>query len=407
MKYYFYEESKGLQTYTVGVLKYLASINNHIIVDNVKDCDIILISLNDIFSIYALEKLRIENLNKTIVAGGHAAVHFKLLSIFANYVWIGHGFDFFKLNSLDEIKQSKHVYCKDKDREVIESNQNIEWNNVPIIKQSNKSVYYWSGVGCKNKCHFCLTSWTNKHNNNKNINIIKACNIANNKKYNINLVSNEYSDNYNIKVKSHVKDMMISDVDKLKVKDVNMIRCGVEFAEESNRKKYGKYFTNEQFNNFIYKAHELKIELNAFCITGIDSIEQWKEFFLQLPIIDKLTPRVIFKFTTLEILQHTPLYNKRFELFPFIFNNYISKNDIDIIHRNILGMNSMKYRTIPPAHINYMMYRVMLSLCTNIKEFNKVKQCKDYRRQNTNKMYLDTLKMFEIDYQNELKINLR
>jgi len=397
MKYYFID-NKNSNTYTTDVLKHISKLYGHEIVPAI-EADCILISLNDIMSIYDLEKARIQYRGKTIIAGGHAACHFKLLKIFADVVWVGHCFEFFKCNSLAEIKSHKSSYIKD--GKIVEASQYIDWNIVPMIQQSKNSVYFWAGVGCKNKCSFCLTSWTNRHQLNTDSNIKKACILANKHKYNINIVSNEYAEDIGIKIKSHVKDMMIKDVDKLKAKDVNMIRCGIEFAAPENRKKYGKYFTDEQFIKLVNKCHELKIELNAFCLIGIDTQQQWEEFFNSLPIINSISPRIIFKFTTLEILQHTPLYKKRFELFPEILNNYFGKNILDKMHQSF-SLNSMKYRTIPMASINLMLYRVALSLCVNLREFREVKQCKDYLKHDKNKMIKLVLKRFETDYTKEL-----
>jgi hypothetical protein len=259
---------------------------------NIDSCDFILFSICDVSQIGILVKIRNENPKKKIIVGGHFAIFYKLCILFSDYVSIGQGFDFFKCQSEEEIKELDSVYYEGKNKEITPSIL-IEWEQIPICKITRNGYYYWNSVGCKNKCKFCLTSWTNKYQCNS---LSRIKEIVNNKK-NINFISNE-NDNL-VEIKEQRKSIMLKDFLNIKKHYCNYYRIGLEFATEGNRKKQGKYFTNDMLVQSILKAVKEKVRIQFFCIAGYEPKEEWYKLFSILPALSEGW-EIKFKFTNVE-----------------------------------------------------------------------------------------------------------
>lgn len=165
-----YQQTKDIVEYTISVVRHLIKINGHELVDP-EDADLIGISVCDITQIAFVEKTRKQHPNARIIVGGHAAVYFKLFGLFADYVSVGQGHEIFKCQSLNEIEALPSVWVSAHPKESIKPSTLIEWKNVPLANVTHRQLYYLGAVGCKNKCRFCLTSWTNPHQKNKKANI--------------------------------------------------------------------------------------------------------------------------------------------------------------------------------------------------------------------------------------------
>lgn len=380
--------------YTQFLLERLIKVNRHKITSNI-EADFILVSICDITELKLLKEIRETYQRKKIIVGGHVAVFFKALLIFADYVNVGQGFEFFKCQSEEEIKQLDCIYYNGKNK-IIKPSNFIEWGKCPVVQSSKKGYLYLSGIGCKNKCQFCLTSWTNKQNNNSLIRINKAFNLIEKKKARLKLIENEglkTSDK-----KEFVKDMLL--VDFVKANNINAIeiRIGVEFAKEETRKITGKYFSNKQFLQAIQRAKEDNIKLKCFCISGMDTKQDWINLISQIPNHYKLSPRLVFKFTNLEYQMFTPLHKKRFDI---NLDNYLTYEfGIELFKK--FGAIQKNFKTLPIKYPAYALYRMALSHCTNKEEFNQVweyRNCKDLNKIHS-MLYK---KIIYNEYNNEIK----
>jgi hypothetical protein len=360
------------------------------------DADIILISLCDITEIRILKEAREQYPNKLIAVGGAISYFYQVLTLFADFVNVGQGFEFFKCQSIDEIKALDCVYSREP-KTLIPSTL-IDWEKCPISQVSSGTYYYWSSVGCKNKCAFCFTSWTNKYQSN-NPSKCKAAKklIPTNKS--LNIISNEQSDEIH-QIRSYVKDLMLVDYVNMKTKpNCNVVHAGVEFATEKTRRENGKFFTNDQFVEAIKRAISEKTGLQLFCIGGIDTWQDWRDLFSIIPSHTQLGPIITFKFTNLEYQQFTPLYRKRHEI---NYENYLTNDfNIEIMenHKYRLGtlmVNPIKY----PAHA---LWRMGMSLSINHSQFDafwKLRNCKDFK---TLQKAIEDNRSFNTDYQNTVK----
>lgn len=380
--------------YTEYLLKKLITVNKHTLTNN-DEADFILISICDITEIGYLKKLRQQYPAKKIIVGGHLAVFFKLLILFADYVNVGQGFEFFKCETENDIKKISSIYYKNKDISIIPSVL-IEWELCPIVQLSCKRYSYWAAIGCKNKCSFCLTSWTNKQQTNNQHRIKKAYEAIR-KGYSLKLIANEGYDNMDRK--ELVKDMLLTDFIKQDKINCPQIRIGVEFATEENRRKNGKAFTNEQFIQAVIRAREENILLQCFCIAGIDTKQQWIDFINMVPDYYKLSPKLVFKFTNLEYQMFTPMYKSRFDI---NIDNYLDGQfGKDIFEGNRLRMKNFKtFKVKYPAHS---LWRTGLSACTNINEFNKIWELRNTKDINSVYKVINESGVLNNDYSDEVK----
>lgn len=366
MKYYIVNNNTY---YTQALLKKLILKNNEL-VDNIDNCDFILFSACDILDIKKLENIRKKYPYKKIIIGGHNAIYYKLYSIFADYVNIGQGFNFFDCKNEDQIKELNCIYFKEKNTKIIYDNY-INWDLCPIVEIKKNIYSYWGGVGCKKKCSFCLTSWINKHQLNDISRINKYMKIMKEKKVrNYYIIWNEYSNG----IGGKSGDIILKDYIKLKRKITGKVRFGVEFANYENRRKYGKIFTDEDFYIALEKSAIDKTELFCFCIGGIENKEDWYNFFNKIPLFKMINPRVMFKFTNIQYEMFTPIYKKRYEqkLENYIDMEFISKIEMDFKFNKRL-------RFLPVHNPVNSIYRTGLSAVGNLEEYKilneKYKKC--------------------------------
>lgn len=333
--------------YTEQTLLHLMRLNGHEYVD-AEEADFILVSMCDITEIGRLKRAREMFLDKKIIIGGHPAVFFKLMVLFADYVVVGQAFEFFRCQTEDEIKNLPCVYYEGKSDVIIPSTF-IDWVKVPIIQVAPKTYYYWAGVGCKNMCAFCLTAWTNRPQANSRFRVERAYKeIKEKKKSYLKLIENEgtTTDAY---VAERVKDMTLRGFLKTPNPRTKIIRIGLEFATEKNRRKTGKFFTDEEFIRAINKAQEEGVVLQFFCIGGLDTKKQWFDLFDTIPDSIERKPKLIFKFTNLEYNMFTPIYSERYDM---DISRFIDKPFIAKLWRSVSGrVRRIKIMPVKdPAH---------------------------------------------------------
>lgn len=356
--------------YTEAVLKKLIADNNHKLVDPI-DADIILVSICDITEIKLLKQTREKYPKKIIVVGGAISFFYKTLILFSDIVNVGQGFEFFECQSLEEIKALKCTYTGNETH--ITPSVKIEWKKSPIVQVAKKLFYYWGGVGCKNKCSFCLVSWCNKHESNYPL-IFNSAKKAIGKN-SLKIISNE--EEGSIETKEAIKDLMLTTyLNSKKTPNCRIIRIGLEFATEKNRKENGKYFTDQELFQVMHRAKVENKMLQFFCIGGLDTREEWIDLFQRIPEQYELNPKIVFKFTNLEYQMHTPLYKKRFELKK---ENYLD-NDFNLKLMKLNRYRLGRMRTLPikyPAHAFWRMGTSTSIARDQFDLFWELRNCKD------------------------------
>lgn len=360
---------QSIAYYTFSVLEHLAKLNGHKLVEpeDINANTVILISITTLDGIPFLKRIREKYENNIIISGGHFAYHTPTMLVFSDYVNVGQAFDFFKAHSIKEIEQLDSIIKRgDNEKKAIPS-ELIEWENVPIALDSKNHYYYWGGVGCKNKCAFCFTSWTNKHQQNDEKRIISATKYAKLKHKTITITSNEYE----YEAGAAVQDMMLRDYLNTKFKRggrPKLIRLGIEFATNETRKRMGKQFTDEEFYEAIHKAQIENKELNLFFIAGLEPLENMEHLLMGVKHNGQ-SPKIFIKVTNLVYTQFTPLFKKRFDL---KLEYYADK----YFRENMLRINgyTQRYRYLTIARPKFAMYNTAMGCVTNEDEYNTARK---------------------------------
>lgn len=394
MKFYIWnKKDKNVTQYTFYLLRYLALLNNHEIT-NINNCDFILVSLCDVSQIIDLYNIKKNNPTKKIIVGGHFAIFFKLCILFSDYVNIGQGFEFFKCQDEKEIRQLSCIYYNNCNKIIIPSIL-VEWSKIPICKITKKSYYYLNSIGCKNKCKFCLTSWTNMYQYNSKERIQDI--LLKNKDKKINFISNE-NDN-TCDVKEHRKSIMLKDFLNIKTHYCNYYRIGLEFATEENRKKNGKFFTDNMLMVAILKAIKEKVRIQFFCISGYEPKELWYNLFSKLPALDEGW-EIKFKFTNLSYEMFTPIYQ---ELKNINIDYYMDQDDIEYIFKTYIQY-LMKYGRIEKIkYPAYALWRTGMTNSINYEQFNIFYKLRNEKSKMVLKDAIFENEIYKNDYSNEIK----
>ena len=377
--------------YTEALLKQLIVRNGHELTSP-EDSDAILVSMCDITEIQMLMKAREKYKGKVIIVGGAVSPFFKVLKLFCDIVSIGQGFEFFRLKSLHEIREAPFTYTGTE--RSVRASTLIEWEKCPIVQVKKRIFYYLGGVGCKNKCSFCMTSWLNKpqHNDEKRTRLAKQ-----RVKDSLKLISNE--EEGTLSVRETVKDLMLTSYLAAKeTPNCTIIRLGLEFATEESRKKHGKFFTDEQLLEAFRRAELEKKTLQMFCIGGVDSREDWYELFAKIPNQYTTSPRIIFKWTNIEYQMHTPLFKTRKEM---KVENYLDqKFNKEVVRRN--GARLQRVRTMPIAYSGRALWRMGMSCSVTMEQFMTFWKMRNEKDAKVFKEALWSSGVIENDYSDEL-----
>ncbi len=373
MKYYIHK-LKGNE-FATDFITSVAKKKGHELV-SLEEAEIILCSSNNCEDITKIKTLRRIAKDKTIIVGGHSCVIYKPYLIYADIVWIGHCFEFFDLKSLEEIKNHKSAQNGQKSR-VYASNK-VEFDLIPLIRNQRSKVKYVGEFGCKNKCNFCLTSWTNKHQKNENHKIMKMLSTAKKNGFDLDLLANESSSISHLTEKKNAS-FMIKDYKSISSK-YTLARFGIEFATEKTRKECGKEISDKLIREAIVHCERNKVEINMFLIGGIDKIEDWNKFFCKLPDLKGTTPKIIMNFNNYNLSPYTPLYrNLTVDRYKGITENYITQDYLSDTMNTVLYPKGARYRVMRVANVKRVLYRNALNHCTTIDEYNEtLKKKNDY-----------------------------
>jgi hypothetical protein len=391
MKYaVFCDHAKDAVEYTVSVLNHLIKINGHQLVDP-GDADILAVSVCDVTQIRYVEKIRALYPNKTILVGGHAAIYWKLFLLFADIIHLGEGFELFRCQSIDEIKELKSVVFEGKNN-IIEPSTFIDWKTVPVANVTQKQKYYWGSVGCKNKCKFCLTSWTHPYQKNS---MARINNILS--KYpTCTIVSNDSVG----MTQRMTQSIMLKDFLVAPLKKYSVYRIGVEFATEGRRRKYGKPFSDDMFVRAVDRAYDEGVRLKLFCISGIDMFEDWRGLFDQLhPHYQKGNIEV--KFTNVNYEMFTPIKAERYDIsVDKMFSTQIARDFISGYKPTNFALKSL-----PCTSVRSCLEKNILLYTTNADEYALYKRMKKQPEADMVNYFREMSR--DNDYSDTVKIDLR
>ena len=377
--------------YTISVIKHLMIYNGHEITTP-DDADILAISICDVTQIKFVERVRKLYPGKKLLVGGHAAIYYKLFGIFADYVNLGQGFEVFECQTIEEIENLPSVWVRGVEKPVLIPSTKIDWSIVPVANVTRKQKYYWGAVGCKNKCKFCLTSWANPHQKNDVHRVKQVL-----KQYpNCTIVSNDSED----VPPRMTQSIMLKDFLVRPLKKHAVYRIGVEFATETNRRRYGKPFSDDMFVQAVDRAYDEPVRLKLFCISGIDGYDDWDALFSQLHPHYQ-TGNIEVKFTNISYEMFTPIKRERFGI--DIDKMFSTERARTFVSKHKLTNFALK--ALPCTSVRNCLSKNILLYTTNIDEYHMHR--KIYREpEDVMLRYFKEISK-DNDYSDTVKINLR
>lgn len=379
-------DSKTKYLTYVTVRKVLESRGHEIVgPEDMDRCDAVLVSICDVTEVNYLKRTK-QGTTKPVIVGGAFAFNYWSAKVYSDVVWIGEIFGLAELKSLDEIMESPHAYTGDDTKQLITAEW-IDWERVPIAQIRKTNAYYLGGVGCKNNCSFCLTSWTHRHQKNDPRLIAAAQRECKKRKIYLMTVSNEYD----YDDKNRTKDMLLTDYIKIPVRG-SLIRCGVEFATEENRRRHGKPITKDELYKAIQKMEAERIAMRLFHISGFDTLAEWEEYINEMGwMLEKVgNGRIMhLMFNNLQYQNYTPLYDYRRQIDP---GKYI---DFKVTKRwyDKLRTHSKHILVGPPSPFHHVAARMGVELSNNREQQDFWLYASNHRDKFTTLQIYD--KMFE------------
>lgn len=328
MRYSFPQIGKSKSRFqTYNLVRSVLIERGHTVYDDLTDdCDAVLFSACDVLDILNLRRLR-KLTAKPIVAGGAFAFNFWAASLYADFVWVGEVFDFAEIYSLADLANSPHVFVNGSTN-IPSASTRIEWERIPITQISKNKAYYWGGVGCKNRCHFCFTSWTHFRQRNKQELILAAQQEVKRRKKIYLMITDNYFDEACGEAGT-TRDMLLRDYICRPVK-ASVVRCGIEFASELVRKAKAKDVSRNDIYAAIQKMSIDGLALRLFHITGYEPLVDWDTYISDLCLMLRKHPptRLLhLVFNNLQYQNYTPLYRERRNINPDYYIDHRTTKD--------------------------------------------------------------------------------
>lgn len=278
------------------------------------NADVILVSLDDPDDLPMLRRSRKIAGDRPLIAGGFECFCGEYLLAYADACNVGEGFEFFeafgKAKRIEEIYELPFVLTKEK-KSVYPSTR-IDAQHLPLVRIGKRLWYYLSGRGCRAKCAFCLTSFSQPHWANDASKIKKALRHAERNKEKVTLISNDSGEIGIRSTARNVQSVRVVDYVKNsdKFKSAHFIHFGIEGFSEEHRRFFRKPIPDDVIFDLIRHLQERKKpEAEFFFIPGLPgTFDAMMKFAESVPVCAKTYPRIHIKLTTLNPMPHTPLW---------------------------------------------------------------------------------------------------
>lgn len=297
--------------YTVALLNKLGNKHGFEWVEP-EEADLVFCSVCDLDDLPKLKKARKMAGDKPLIMGGMEAFAGSCWLAWADYVWVGEGFEFFEaLKNQDWNNFINHPAMFHKDKLEALPSRRIDWQDVPLVKTGKRNWYYMAGRGCSGVCPFCYTKWQHQYQVAPQSLLDEVLRTLNRMEGNNRLhwISN---DNLKLPVSARVVNPSIRIRDYLKNpmahKGATSFHFGIERFSEAGRKEWKKPISNEEISKCIAVLKELRKEAEFFFIIGLpSSVEESKEFLSIIPVNAQNYPCIYTKLTYFDPSPHTPL----------------------------------------------------------------------------------------------------
>jgi hypothetical protein len=252
MKIALLTNKESVNLYTDSTLKHLCRAAGIQVVEPA-EAEAIWVSVCDPDDIPMLAQARALAGSRPLIMGGFEAYCGVAYLHWADAVVVGEGFEFIEAwgRSPEEALALPCVLRRGS-RGPVYPSYRVDWEKLPVVRMPGGGrTYFLAGRGCKNKCKFCLTSWSQPHQLCPAPLIRGASKLAADNHWAMTFISNE-SDGLQLGTRIGARSMMVADFIKAPHDyPAQLIRFGIEGWTEEARRRMGKPITDDQIREIL------------------------------------------------------------------------------------------------------------------------------------------------------------
>lgn len=187
----------------------------------------------------------------------------------------------------------------------------VDWAHMPLLKvPGHERYYYMAGRGCKGKCAFCATSWTQPKQTAPAWLLSQVVGYVEGRDRGaLTLITND---------SESVRESRVVNAQSVRVRDylanpkrykAAMLHFGVEAWDEDTRRKWGKPIGDAELCQLMAVTAQERQPCELFFIVGYPgwSMADVRRFASLLDLDTRNAPQIRIKATYLDPCPHTPL----------------------------------------------------------------------------------------------------
>jgi hypothetical protein len=310
MKIYWHESAEQRRNFTSKLLKWWFASCGGTNVSSDELPDIVCASIcspRECSTLASARKIA-DKLRVPLLIGGPECYTGATYLAWANWMCIGEGYGLLEDMARTGIAAMSrfNVLSRTNQDAAVTPDYVIPWRRLPAMQTSPTGYYYLAGRGCRNKCAFCFTGWTQPHASvPEHIRTRAIAGVP--KKAHVLYVTNDDGGMAAYSGSTTVRQFL----DESRAKWPKVIRLGVEGVTAKRRLSFGKPISDEDLASAIAKARDIGSQVELFFIVGWpDDPEADGAFDSLMNLVGTETvrwPRAYLKFTWFEPAPHTPL----------------------------------------------------------------------------------------------------
>jgi len=359
MTVYIHSAPFGLKEYTIRLIRSELRKNGVNVTEEAARADCVFCSVLDITEVSQITVAK--NHGPPVVTGGIVS-EYPLVNELSDYVYHGEIYELAEwLGRGGDVGDNEHITTKTRKR--LRVNQRIEYGRNPIVEVGGRASYYYVGKGCPVMCKYCYIANARDYQCVPEALYRKAERAVPRGRAMFPIAA---YDPYGAKAARSVTETLlrkyITGDERYKART---IRAGVEFCNPAYSKSLAKGVTIDHLNEALRRSSEDRSKMILYFIAGLESTEEWTDYFSRIAIDYRTTPAVFLTFTYLDAQPFTPFYDYDMR----------RRTEIDLrrIRMSALERNK-RVRTSSLADMKKSTLRTMYGRCDNEEMYKDIKR---------------------------------
>ena len=362
MKFYLYKNKTNIKEYTIRLIEYLFKKYNLELMDAPEFADIVMVSCCDSSEIIDIEKAKKHG--KPVMVGGMVS-EVPIVNELADYAYHGeiYGLIDFLVGGGVDLEQCKYITTKNK--KALKICEKIKYEDNPVIRVGSRAAYYYCGKGCPVKCKYCMIGNSRKYQIVPEPLYRKAERSI--KKVHGRMMPIAAYNPYVADTERSITEVLLRKYTKhdgLGLKK-SLIRSGVEFCTKELSKCIAKGVTIDDLNEAIRISKRDNSRMILYFIAGLETQEQFEDYFSQITPDYTMTPAVTIVFTYLSPQQGT------------LFADFNLTKRVEFEYRKVfycITQKNKRFKVMPVSNIKKSTIRCLIERCETMAEYNLIKE---------------------------------